>query len=62
MRANSRARASIIAGVTVPMPSAFSIMMPLFSGFLLIFQSLLIHIDPELPDERLGERDREGHL
>src|SRR6266550_2085260 len=41
MRANSRARASTIAGVTVPMPSAFSIMIPLFSGFFFMFQSLL---------------------
>src|ERR1700730_4077382 len=44
MTANSRARASTIAGVTVPMPSAFSIMIPLFSGFFFIFQLLLIRI------------------
>ena len=36
MRASSRARASTIAVVTVPMPSAFSMMIPLFSGFFLI--------------------------
>src|SRR6185503_15083074 len=33
MRASSRARASTIAVVTAPMPSAFSMIMPLFSGF-----------------------------
>src|SRR5947209_2654565 len=44
MRANSRARASTVAGVTVPTPSAFSIMIPLFSGFFFMFQLLLIRI------------------
>src|SRR6266480_2859979 len=44
MRANSRARASTIAGVTVPMQSAFSIMIPLFSGFFFMFQLLVIRI------------------
>src|SRR6266436_9893724 len=46
MTANSRARASTIAGVTVPTPSAFSIMIPLFSGFFFMFQLLLIRIYP----------------
>src|SRR6266850_3031691 len=44
MTANSRARASTISEVTVPMPAAFSIMIPLFSGFFFMFQSLLIRI------------------
>src|SRR5438876_7312543 len=45
MTANSRARASTIAGVTVPMPSAFSIIIPLLSGFFFLFQLLLIRIN-----------------
>src|SRR6266446_7239916 len=44
MTANSRARPSTITGVTVPTPSAFSIMIPLFSGFFFMLQSLLIRI------------------
>src|SRR5439155_25265863 len=44
MRANSRARASTITGVTVPTPSAFSIMIPLLSGFFFMFQLLLIRM------------------
>src|SRR5882762_9459471 len=36
--ANSRARASTISDVTVPIPAAFSIIIPLFSGFFLIIQ------------------------
>src|SRR5207245_4219648 len=58
--ANSRARASTISDVTVPMPAAFSIMIPLFSGFFLIINQLPILIYLELRDEQLSEprRDR----
>src|SRR5438876_12386930 len=55
MAANSRARASTIAGVTVPMPAAFAITIPLFSGFFLMRYQVSIRIYLELRDEHSGE-------
>src|SRR6267142_6138524 len=57
--ANSRARASTISEVTVPIPAAFSIMIPLFSGFFLIINQPPIRVYLELRDEHSGEPRRE---
>src|SRR5882724_1479541 len=61
MTANARARASTVAGVTVPMPAAFSIIIPLFNGFFFMCYLVLFVFYLELCNEHSGEPRREHH-